>query len=44
MFSSLSLGHVYHVSMALGIYHVPYSDRNFCLSVGPGFASLGTSR
>ena len=34
--------------MALGIYQVMYSDRKFCrsicLSVGPGFASLGTSR
>ena len=30
--------------MALGIYQVTYSDRHFCWSVDPSFASLGTSR
>ena len=30
--------------MALGINQVIYSDRKFCQSVCPGFASLGTSR
>ena len=30
--------------MALGIYQVTYSDRKFCRSVGPGFASLDNSR
>ena len=29
--------------MALGINQVTYSDRKFCWSVGPGFATLGTS-
>ena len=30
--------------MALGINQVTYSDRKFCLSVCPSFATLGTSR
>ena len=29
--------------MALGINQVTYSNRQFCRSVGPGFATLGTS-
>ena len=32
------------VIMALGINQVTYSNRKFCRSVGPGFATLGTSR
>ena len=32
------------VFMALGIIQVTYSNRKFCPSVGPGFATLGTSR
>ena len=32
------------VFVALCINQVTYSDRKFCRSVGPGFASLGTSR
>ena len=40
------------IFMALGINQVTYSNRKFfrsvglsvCLSVGPGFATLGTSR
>ena len=40
-----SIDHLFF--MALAIYQVTYSDRKFCwsvcLSVGPGFASLGTS-
>ena len=30
--------------MALGINQVTYSNRKFYQSVGPGFATLGTSR
>ena len=32
------------VFMALGINQVTYSNRKFCRSVGPGFATLGTFR
>ena len=32
------------VFMALGINQVTYSNRKFCRSVCPGFATLGTSR
>ena len=32
------------VFMALGINQVTYSNRQFCRSVDPGFATLGTSR
>ena len=43
---------VFSLFMALGINQVTYSSRQFCrsvglsvgLSIGPGFASLGTSR
>ena len=47
------LGLIFHIFfMALGINQVTYSNREFCrsvglsvcLSVGPGFATLGTSR
>ena len=32
------------IIMALGINQVTYSNRKFCRSVGPGVATLGTSR
>ena len=49
--STINMLHIYFLSvnlfcaifMALGIYQVTYSDRKFCRSVCPGFASLGTS-
>ena len=34
----------WYLFMALGINQVTYSSRQFCRSVGPGFATLGTSR
>ena len=39
-----TIGESYYVFMALGINQVTYSNRKFCRSVGPGFATLGTSR